>query len=140
MKRNYYIFSAGKLIRKQDTIYFEEGKSADPVEENGSPDEDTIETTDEDAPEAEETDEPVKLARKPIPVNDVESIYCFAEMRFNTKFLNFIAKNQITLHLFNYYGYYTGSFYPREPFISGKLLVEQVSCYTGRGRGAREAG
>ncbi|NUN08693.1 MAG: type I-B CRISPR-associated endonuclease Cas1 [Ignavibacteriaceae bacterium] len=130
MKRNYYIFSAGKLIRKQDTIYFEEGKSADPVEENGSPDEDTIETTDEDAPEAEETDEPVKLARKPIPVNDVESIYCFAEMRFNTKFLNFIAKNQITLHLFNYYGYYTGSFYPREPFISGKLLVEQVSCYT----------
>ena len=129
MKRNYYIFTSGKLIRKQDTLYFEEGKSGEPSEA-AAEDQDIIETTDDAAEEAEENSEPVRLARKPIPVNDVESIYCFSELRFNTKFLNFLAKSQITLHLFNYYGYYTGSFYPREPFISGKLLVEQVGCFT----------
>ncbi|MEW6655075.1 MAG: type I-B CRISPR-associated endonuclease Cas1b, partial [Bacteroidota bacterium] len=39
-------------------------------------------------------------------------------------------QKEITLHLFNYYGYYSGSFYPREPYVSGKLLVKQVEHYT----------
>ena len=78
----------------------------------------------------EETQEPKKLPRKPIPVEDIEAIYCFSDLRFNTRFLNFLAQKEITLHLFNYYGYYTGSFYPREPYVSGKLLVKQVQAYT----------
>jgi CRISP-associated protein Cas1 len=134
MKRNYYIFSSGKLIRKQNTIYFEPGKSDEPEEiEQSDIEEDEIEVVDESVTEEEnnkaEEMEPKKLPRRPIPVEDIEAIYCFSEMRFNTKFLNYIAQKQITLHLFNYYGYYTGSFYPREPFISGKLLIEQVNCY-----------
>ena len=134
MKRNYYIFSSGKLIRKQNTIYFEPGKADEPEEiEKSDLEEDEIEIVDESVTEEEsnkaEEYEPKKLPRRPIPVEDIEAIYCFSEMRFNTKFLNFIAQKQIVLHLFNYYGYYTGSFYPREPFISGKLLIEQVNCY-----------
>ncbi len=133
MKRNYYIFSSGKLIRKQNTLYFEQGKAEEPEEFEEKPDEeievedDSISTDDEAGIEASE---PKRLPKKPLPVEDIEAIYCFSELRFNTKFLNFLATNQITLHLFNYYGYYTGSFYPREPFISGKLLVKQVECYT----------
>jgi len=126
MKRNYYIFSSGKLIRKQNTIYFEPGKSEEPEEIK---DTDEIEVEDETINETE-TNEPKKLPRKPIPVEDIESIYCFSEMRFNTKFLNFLSQKQITLHLFNYYGFYSGSFYPREPYVSGKLLVNQVRHYT----------
>ena len=126
MKRNYYIFSSGKLIRRQNTLYFEPGKSEEPSETE----EDVIEVEDETSDEKLEESEPQKLPRKPLPVEDIEAIYCFSELRFNTKFLNFIAQNQITLHLFNYYGYYSGSFYPREPFISGKLLVKQVESYT----------
>ncbi|MDP2302343.1 MAG: type I-B CRISPR-associated endonuclease Cas1b [Ignavibacteria bacterium] len=128
MKRNYYIFSSGKLIRKQNTLYFEQGQAEEPVEYIES-DEDQIEVEDNTVSSEDEKDEPIKLQRKPIPIEDIEAIYCFSELRFNSKFLNFIAQKQITLHLFNYYGYYSGSFYPREPFVSGKLLVKQVEAY-----------
>lgn len=128
MKRNYYIFSSGKLIRKNDTLYFEPGENCEPELEQTNA-EDNVEIEDDAVEESEETDEPKRIVRRPIPVEDIEAIYCFSELRFNTKFLNFIAQKQITLHLFNYYGYYSGSFYPREPFVSGKLLVKQVEAY-----------
>ncbi|MGE5681393.1 MAG: type I-B CRISPR-associated endonuclease Cas1b [Bacillota bacterium] len=131
MKRNYYILSSGKLIRRQGTLYFEPGENNEPVE---MPDDDELQAGDQSGFETEETEEPRHIPRKPIPVEDIESIYCFSELRFNTKFLNFIAQKQITLHLFNYYGYYSGSFYPREPFISGKLLVEQVNAFNDSSR------
>ncbi|VAX21770.1 CRISPR-associated protein Cas1 [hydrothermal vent metagenome] len=126
MKRNYYIFSSGKLIRRQNTLYFEPRKSEESEESTA----DVIEVEDEASDKKLEESEPKRLPRKPLPVEDIEAIYCFSELRFNTKFLNFLAQNQITLHLFNYYGYYSGSFYPREPFVSGKLLVQQVESYT----------
>lgn len=129
MKRSYYIFSGGKLIRKDNTLYFEPGVIGEP-EETAVLDEDRIEVEDSSYEGGgDESPEPERMPRKPIPVEDIESIYCFSEMRFNTKFLNYISQKQITLHLFNYYGYYSGSFYPREPFVSGKLLVEQVKTY-----------
>lgn len=134
MKRNYYIFSSGKLIRKQNTLYFEQGQADEPEDYSEAVTEGDIEVEDEsistDSDNEIEESEPKKLMKKPIPVEDIESIYCFSELRFNTKFLNFIAKCNITLHLFNYYGYYTASLYPREPFISGKLLVKQVNAYS----------
>jgi CRISP-associated protein Cas1 len=129
MKRNYYILSSGKLIRKQNTIYFEPGIASEPVET--AEDSDEIEIGDEslEAVSGIDEQEPQKLPRRPIPIEDIEAIYCFSELRFNTKFLNFIAQKEIILHLFNYYGYYSGSFYPREPFLSGKLLVKQVNHF-----------
>lgn len=129
MKRNYYIFTSGKLIRKDNTLYFEPGENNEPSETES--DNDEISVDDESISEAvTEENEPRKLPRKPIPVEDIDSIFCFSELRFNTKFLNYIAQKEITLHLFNYYGYYSGSFYPREPYVSGKLLVNQVEHYT----------
>jgi CRISPR-associated protein Cas1 len=130
MKRNYYIFSSGKLLRKDNTLYFEPGENKEPEEVEITEDEISIDDDSVTGVENEETQEPVKLPRKPIPIEDIESIYCFSGLRFNTNFLNFIAQKEITLHLFNYYGYYTGSFYPREPYVSGKLLVKQVQAYS----------
>lgn len=94
MKRNYYIFSNGRVKRKDNTVFFE---------------------TDSE--------------RKPIPVNDIEAIYIFGEVDFNSKAVNFLSQNNITVHLFNYYGFYTGSFYPREYLPSGFLTVKQVEKY-----------
>ncbi|MCG8483434.1 MAG: type I-B CRISPR-associated endonuclease Cas1b [Clostridia bacterium] len=68
--------------------------------------------------------------KRHIPVNDIDAIYCFGENDFNSKAVNFLAQNNITIHLFNYYGYYTGSFYPREYLPSGFLLVKQVEKYS----------
>ena len=33
------------------------------------------------------------------------------------------------MHFFNYYHFYTGSYYPRESLLSGELLVKQVEHY-----------
>lgn len=68
--------------------------------------------------------------KKPIPVEDVDSFYLFGELDLNTKFLNFISQKNIPAHFFNYYGFYSGSFYPREYLNSGFLLVRQVEHYS----------
>jgi len=65
----------------------------------------------------------------PIPIQDIESLYLFGEIDINTKAINFLAQQQIVVHLFNYYGWYTGSFYPREFLLSGDVLVKQVQAY-----------
>jgi len=70
--------------------------------------------------------------RVPIPVNDVDSIYAFGEIDLNTKLLNFFSQQNIMIHFFNYYGYYSGTFYPREFLNSGDVLVRQVSHFTSR--------
>jgi len=94
MKRNYYLFSGGRLSRKDFSLMFENEKE-----------------------------------RKYIPIEDVEAIYAFAELDLNTKFLNFLSEKNIIIHFFNYYGFYTGSFYPREYLNSGKLIIKQVEHY-----------
>jgi CRISPR-associated protein Cas1 len=48
---------------------------------------------------------------------------------FNTKFLDFIAKAGIVMHIFNYHGGYSGSFYPKEYLISGELTIKQSLTY-----------
>ena len=64
-----------------------------------------------------------------LPIEETRELYCFNEVSFNTKFLDFIAKAGITLHVFNYYGNYSGSFYPKENLISGDLSVRQSLAY-----------
>ncbi len=64
-----------------------------------------------------------------IPVEAVKEIYCFNEVTVNTKFLDFAAKAGITVHFFNYYGHYSGTFYPKENLISGDLTIKQSRTY-----------
>jgi len=72
--------------------------------------------------------------RKVIPIEDVEGLYLMGETDLNTKLLNFLAQQKIPVHIFNYYGYYSGSYYPREHLNSGYLLVSQVECYRDKER------
>lgn len=67
--------------------------------------------------------------KKTIPIEDVEGLYLMGETDLNTKLLNFLSQQKIPVHVFNYYGYYSGSYYPREHLNSGFLLVTQVECY-----------
>ncbi len=66
---------------------------------------------------------------KNLKVEVADEIYIFGEVSLNTKVLNFLSQNGIILHIFNYYGFYSGSYYPRESNISGYLLVNQVRHY-----------
>lgn len=70
-----------------------------------------------------------KEASKPIPVSDIDSIHAFGEITINSKLLDYLTKNNICLHFYNYYGYYNGSYYPREYLLSGRVLVAQVQHY-----------
>lgn len=67
--------------------------------------------------------------KKYLPLTDIEALYLLGEIDINSKALNFLAQNNITVHLFNYYGFYTGSFYPREYLPSGFCTVNQVKKY-----------
>jgi len=89
-----YIFSSGRLKRKDNTLCFEG-----------------------------ETD------RRFVPVETVKEIYLFSEVDLNSKVLNFLSQNGVILHVFNYYGYYSGSFVPRRSSVSGFLTVKQVEHY-----------
>lgn len=66
---------------------------------------------------------------KVIPIIGIENIYLLGEVTINSQLLTYLSQNKITCHFFNYYGYYTGSFYPKETYLSGKLLVKQVEHY-----------
>lgn len=65
----------------------------------------------------------------PLPINDVNSILAFGELDVNSKLLVFLAQQKVPIHFFNYYGFYSGSFYPREYLVSGMLMVKQVQHY-----------
>ena len=67
--------------------------------------------------------------RKFIPVENVKEIFAFGEITLNTKVLNFLSQKEIILHYFNYYDYYSGSFYPREHYNSGFMILNQVRAY-----------
>lgn len=68
--------------------------------------------------------------KRAIPIEDVEALHIFGEIELNTKFLNLISQYEIPIHIYNYYGFYSGSFMPRERNVSGELLVKQVEYYT----------
>jgi len=64
-----------------------------------------------------------------IPIEDLRELYCMNEVSFNTKFLDFLARARVTLHLFNYHGNYSGTFYPKDAFISGDLTIKQSYAF-----------
>lgn len=68
--------------------------------------------------------------KKDIPCETVSDLFAFGEINLNTRLLNFLAQKKIPLHIFNYYGFYSGSFSPREKNVSGFLLVKQVEHYS----------
>lgn len=95
MGQTLYIFKAGDLRRKDDSIVMTS----------------------------------VEGQKKNLKAEVTDEIYLFGEVSTNTKLLNFMSQKKIVMHIFNYYGFYSGSFYPREVNVSGYLLVQQVRCY-----------
>ena len=67
--------------------------------------------------------------RKDIPIENVSDIYVMSELSINVSLLNILSKYGITVHFFNYYSFYIGSYYPKETLLSGQLLVNQVEHY-----------
>ncbi len=67
--------------------------------------------------------------KRSLPIAQIDNLYVFGQVDFNTKLLNFLNQHQIHVHFFNYYGFYSGSFTPRESNLSGFTLVRQSAHY-----------
>ncbi|MCS6869699.1 type I-B CRISPR-associated endonuclease Cas1b [Thermus sp.] len=67
--------------------------------------------------------------KRHLPVEQVSELYLFGEVDLNKRFLEFAAQKGILLHFFNRFGYYVGSFYPREHLLSGYLTLRQAQHY-----------
>ncbi len=64
-----------------------------------------------------------------IPIENTKEIFCLNEVSLNSKLLDFLSSQRIVVHFFNYYGGYSGSYYPKDYLLSGKLLIKQVEAY-----------
>lgn len=100
MKKTYYLFNPGRLSRKDNTLKFA------PVDESGK-----------------------EGTAKYIPVEGVSDLYCFGSLDTNSAMYNFLGKNSISVHFFDYYEHYTGSFQPKEYLLAGKMQIQQTAHY-----------
>jgi len=98
-KINLFITRNGIIQRKQNTIYF--------VYKN----------------------ENNEIIKKPLPIEKIYSIYCHARITIRSGALAYLMQHGIPVHFFNKFGFYEGSFYPRETLVSGELLIRQVEHY-----------
>ena len=64
-----------------------------------------------------------------LPINNIKELYLFNDITLTTKLLELFSKNGIVIHFFNYYENYTGSFYPKNNLLSGKVVVLQAKKY-----------
>lgn len=101
MKKTYYLFNPGKLSRKDNTLKFT------PIDQSGH----------EGSP-------------RYLPVEQVDQLFCFGSIDANSAMYNFLGKNEIAVHFFDYYENYTGSFLSRDYLLSGKMLIHQTRHYT----------
>jgi len=68
--------------------------------------------------------------KKYVPVENTGEIMAFGEVTLNKKLLELLSQQEIILHYFNHYGYYIGSFYPREHYNSGYMILKQAEHYS----------
>jgi CRISPR-associated protein Cas1 len=67
--------------------------------------------------------------KKYMPIENIGELMIFGEVAVGKRLLEFVSKNEILLHFFNYYGYYVGTFYPREHYNSGHMILKQSEYY-----------
>jgi CRISPR-associated protein Cas1 len=97
------MFNPGRLSRKDNTLKFT------PIDENGK----------EEKP-------------RYLPVENVEELYCYGSIDANSAMYNFLGKNNISIHFFDYYENYTGSFMPRDGLLSGKMIIAQTKFFNSK--------
>lgn len=100
MKKTYYFFNPGRMSRKDNTLVIV------PTDENG-----------------------VEGKTKYLPIEGIENMYIFGSIDANSALFNFLGKSGISVHFFDYYEHYTGSFEPKDQLLAGKMQVEQTKAY-----------
>jgi CRISPR-associated protein Cas1 len=128
MKQNIYLFSDSLIKRKDNTVLVERICTDDESLNDPYVPSDFNPILREELLLGDEVTLPAG-DKKYIPVENIESVFTFGSVHFNTRFLYFLSQSQIPMHIFSYNGNYSGSFFPAETNLSGNTLVKQVSFY-----------
>lgn len=67
--------------------------------------------------------------KKPIPINNISEIICLTRVSLRSGAIAFLFENHVPVHFLNQYGIYTGSLYPKNFLVAGKVLIKQVEYY-----------
>jgi CRISPR-associated protein Cas1 len=94
------LFNPGRLSRTDNTLKFT------PVNESG-----------------------VEQTPKYLPVEQIDSLYVFGSLDANSALYNFLGKQDIAVHFFDYYENYTGSFMPKDQLLAGRMIIAQTNHY-----------
>ena len=100
MKKSFYLFNPGRLSRKDNTLCFT------PVDENGT-----------------------EMQPRYLPIESVDNLYCFGSLDANSAMYNFLGKHHVSVHFFDYYEHYTGSFMAKDYLLAGKMQIEQTKYF-----------
>lgn len=68
-------------------------------------------------------------SKKSLPIHQIDNIYVFGSLDMNTDFLRLLNQHNVCMHIFNYYGFYSGSFVPRQTKVSGFSKIQQANHY-----------
>lgn len=140
--RHYYLTRSGRLSRKNHTLLFElaneeeESPESEVLSPESEEDFSLLESLGEDElgnyilEDENENEEPIRVTEKrTIPIEDVDALWAFRELDLNARVLSFLSQHKKPIHFFNYYGFYSGSFYPREYLQAGFVLIRQAKHY-----------
>lgn len=70
-----------------------------------------------------------KDEKKKLPIEGISDMFCFSSVTIKSGALKMLFKKNIPVHYFTRFGFYLGSFYPREYLVSGEVIVKQVQHY-----------
>ena len=102
MKKTFYLFNPGRLSRQDNTLKYTA------YDEAGS-------------------DAQVRF----LPIEDVADLFIFGSLDANSALYNFLGKHGVSVHFFDYYEHYTGSFMAKEYLLAGQVQVAQTRHYLG---------
>ncbi len=100
MKKPFYLFNAGRMSRKDNTLCF--------VAVNDAGEE-----------------QPAKY----IPIETVSELFAFGALDANSAIYNFLGQQHVPVHFFDFYGHYTGSFMARDYLLAGRAQIAQTQAY-----------
>jgi CRISPR-associated protein Cas1 len=135
MKKNLYLIKNGKIIRKQNTLYFVSKKeSSGPPTPPGGPAADgtpgyLADEDDERTDLPEDISDKPEFEKRPLAVEQVDAILCYGRVSLTSGVISFLSKYNIPVHFFGYYGHYESTLFPKEALLSGEMHVRQASHY-----------
>lgn len=119
MKQNLYIFSDSLLKRRNNTIYFQKIiRDRNELDNDNNIYESILIGRDILIPSGD---------KKFVPVENINAIFAFGALHFNSLFLYFLSRHFIPLHIYSYAGKYAGSYLPLKEHRSGNILAKQLT-------------